>query len=369
MNNPVPVLLLIHSLGHGGSERQLAALVRSMDRKLFTPHIATVMGGFRADALREEGVPVIQIPLRGLFAPNVLAVARDLRKYIRENGIRLVHSFDFGPALFTIAVARSCGVAALSSQRFYMDSVPPKYRAMTLAAHWLANGVVANSEALKTYLHRKLRYPLNRIDVCPNGLDAEIFCPEPRKRIDAVAAAELVIGTLCVLRPEKNLTMLLQAFAAIRANAPNARLLVVGSGPEEQALKAKAASFRLTDVSVFLPTVQDVANVLRSIDIFVHPSLSEGFPNAVMEAMACGCAVVASNVGGCPALIDDGVNGLLVDPRNADELARRIDSLIQEPDTRRKMGTAASERVRREFSTESSARALEEIYESHLSRR
>lgn len=370
MTRPVPVLFLIHSLGHGGSERQLAGLAQGIDRNEFSPHVASVVGGFRADELRAAGIPVIQLDLRGLFAPNVAKVAGGLRRYIRENGIRLLHAFDYGPSLFAIATARSCGIAALSSQRYYMDSVPPKYRFTALASHWLADGVVVNSAALKTYLHEQLRYPLRKIEACPNGLDTSVFRDSPRERIDAVAGAGLVIGTVCVLRREKNLGQLIEAFAKIRAGHAGVRLLIAGSGPEEQNLKALAARLGLdAQACVFLPTTADVPRVLRSIDIFVHPSLSEGMPNAVMEAMACGCAVVASRVGGGPELIEQGVHGLLVEPGNGERLEDSMETLARSPDARRAMGQAAAARMRREFSLEASCRTLETIYRKALAKR
>ncbi len=373
MNRPVPVLLLIHSLGHGGSERQLAGLAQGIDRSEFSPHVASVLGGFRADEMRAAGIPVIQLNLRGTLAPNVLSVARGLRHYIRENGIRLLHAFDYGPSLFAIATARSCGIVALSSQRYYMDSVPPKYRVMALASHWLAHGVVVNSAALKTYLHKRLRYPNRRIETCPNGLDTAIFRDGPRERIDivndVVAGAGLVIGTVCVLRREKNLGQLIEAFAKIRVHHTGLKLLIVGSGPEEQNLKDKARNSGLQEKDcVFLPTTVNVPRVLRSIDIFVHPSLSEGMPNAVMEAMACGCAVVATRVGGGPELIEHGVHGLLVDPGNGDQLSAAIETLTQSPDTRRAMGQAGAARIRSEFSIEASCRTIERIYRQALAR-
>jgi len=360
------VLFLIHSLGHGGSERQLSAYARALDRTRFAPHAASVIGGFRAEEMRAAGIPVFELPLRGLLRRNTLRVARDLRAYIRQNRIRIVHTFDYGPALFGVAVARSCGVIALSSQRFYMDSVPGKARGMILASHWLAHGVVVNSAALQQYLHHKFRYPLKRIHICPNGLDPRIFCPEPRARLDAVAEAGLVIGTVCVLRPEKNLGQLIEVFGRIRLRRPAAKLLIVGSGPEEVALKAACARLGLGDSAIFLPTTSDVAPALRSIDIFVHPSLSEGMPNAVMEAMACGCAVVATRVGGTPELIEPGVHGLLVEPGDARALEAGIETLLQDAALREKMGTAASQRIRGEFSTEAAGRRLGEIYERYL---
>jgi glycosyltransferase involved in cell wall biosynthesis len=355
---------LIHSLGHGGSERQLTAYARNLDRKSFTPHVASVLGGFRADEMRAEGIPVIQLPLRGLFAPNVVPVGLQLRRYLRERSIQIVHAFDYGTSLFGIAVARNSGTIALSSQRFYMDSVPPKYQAMVMASHWLAHGVVTNSEGLKRYVHDRLRYR-GRIDSCPNGLDTNKFSPGPREH----SGDGLVIGTVCVLRQEKNLGQLIEAFAAIHAQSPDAKLLIVGSGPEERNLKAAVARLGLTGATTFEPSVSDVTHAMRGIDIFVHPSLSEGMPNAVMEAMGCGCAVVASRVGGTPELIEHGVHGLLVEPGNRTDLLEQINTLVHQPELRAKIAAAGSARIRNEFSIEASCRRLESIYHQHLERR
>jgi glycosyltransferase involved in cell wall biosynthesis len=183
-----------------------------------------------------------------------------------------------------------------------------------------------------------------------------------------LADAELVVGVVCVLRPEKNLGQLLEAFARVRGQAPGTRLLIVGSGPEEARLRAQARQLSLAEVCRFLPTTPNVAAELRGIDIFVHPSLSEGLPNAVMEAMASGCAVIASRVGGCPELIEHGVDGLLVTPGDLDDLAMQLGALIDDPVARAKLAAAATERMRRDFSLEASARRLEQIYESYLAR-
>ena len=369
MNPPVPVLFLIHSLGHGGSERQLALCARNLDRSRFSPHVATVAGGFRVDDMRASGIPVFKLPLHGLLKADTLSVARLLRDYIRQHRIRILHAFDFGTAPFGVGVGRTCrGLIVLSSQRFYMDSVSRKTRALVLASHWMAHGVVTNSAALKDYLHREYKYPLSRIEVCPNGLDADSFRPEPRERLNQVADASLVIGTVCVLRPEKNLAQLLEAFAKVRAGVPGARLLIVGSGSEEQMLKSLAARLGLEQAAVFLPSTRDVAAAMRSIDIFVHPSLTEGMPNAVMEAMACGCSVIATRVGGSAELIEHGVHGLLVDPGDLAGLTTQIAAIVNDSALRLKLGAAAAHRMREEFSIDAASRKMEEIYTRFLSR-
>ncbi|MGO9897107.1 MAG: glycosyltransferase [Bryobacteraceae bacterium] len=368
MSRPVPVLYLIHLLGHGGSERQMAAMARTLDRGRFAAHVATVKGGFRVAELEAAGIPVTDLPLRSYLGRGVMPAWRKLRAYIREHNIAIVHAFDYSVAPLGVAVARTMsGVVALSSQRFLMDSVPLKYRYLTLAAHWMAHGVVANSEAAAACLKRYY-YPASRIQVCHNGLDPADFPALPRQRVPELADADLVVGVVCVLRPEKNLGQLLEAFARVRGRSARMRLLIVGSGPEEARLRSLAQSLSLSEVCRFLPSTPDVAPTLRSIDIFVHPSLSEGLPNAVMEAMASGCAVIASRVGGCPELIEHGVEGLLVKPGDLDDLSAQLGALIDDPGARAKLAAAATARMGRDFSLQASARRLEQIYEGYLAR-
>lgn len=362
----MPVLLLIHSLGHGGSERQLANIALALDRSRFTPHVASVLDGFQADELRRGGVPVFNIPLRSFVTPGILQVAQELRRYIRSHKIRLVHTFDYTLSLLGIPVARTCpGVVALSSQRYYMDLVPAKYKWPLLLTHWMADGIVANCEEMRRHLSGDYSCPAKRIAVCYNGIDTSRFRAAGRKRIPEAADASLVIGTVCVLRPEKNVAQLLESFARVRSIRPGMKLLIVGSGPERERLRAMSAEIGLGADCIFLPSTSDVTEALLSIDIFVHPSLSEGLPNAVMEAMACGCAVVASRVGGCPELIADGNTGFLSERGNLESLTRQLSAVVSDDSLRIKVAAAGAERMK-EFSLPRSAMCMQKIYESYL---
>ena len=363
---PVPILLTIHSLGHGGSERQLANVALSIDRARFSPHVASVLDGFQADELRRAGVPVFRIPLRSFVSPGVVQAAGKLRQYIRANRIRLVHTFDYTLSLLGIPVAKTCpGVVALSSQRYYMDLVPGKYKWPLLMTHRMADGVVANCEEMRRHLAKDHSYPAERITVCHNGVDTSRFHAEGRARLAGTENAALVVGTVCVLRPEKNVGQLIESFARIRGVRRGMKLLIVGSGPELKRLEAMSAGQGLGSDCVFLPSTADVPAAMRSIDVFVHPSLSEGLPNAVMEAMACGCAVVASRVGGCAELIEDGRTGLLTKAGDLEGLTRQLNAAVSGDERRGWMARAAEARMQ-DFSMARAAERMQEIYESYL---
>lgn len=360
----VPILLVNHSLGPGGAERQLVETALHLRQFGYSPHVASVAGGFGEARLQDAGIPVWRIPLTSYVKPSLAAAIAHARAYIRSNDIRLVHAFDFSLCLFAVLAARASGRIGLTSQRFYMDTVPPNYQRMLRLAHRWAHGIVVNCDALTVYLENGYGIKPEKIHTCHNGLEASRFPSGIRKLFPEVAGAELVIGTICVMRPEKDVGTLIEAFAA--AAIRGARLLLVGSGPESESLRAHAERLGIASRTTFLPTTQDVASALNSIDISVHPSLSEGLPNSVMEAMATGRAVVATRVGGCPELIDDDKDGLLFEPRDVAALCSALKRLAADAELRTRLGTAAATRIRTHFSLDAAARRMSEIYSRHL---
>src|SRR5204862_246300 len=148
-----------------------------------------------------------------------------------------------------------------------------------------------------------------------------------------------VVGIVAALRREKSIETLIDAFARIQ-NA-GARLVVVGEGPERDVLIARAHQAGIAARSLFAPASLDVASWYRSIDVFVLPSTNESFSNSLMEAMACGCAVIGSNVGGNPELVRDDHNGLLFEAGNTVDLARQLGRLIDDRALRERLAASA----------------------------
>jgi L-malate glycosyltransferase len=355
---PIPILFMAHSLGHGGGERQLALTALNIDRNRFEPHVGCCEGGFWVDRLREAGVRFFFMGPRSLVSPSALREARRLRAYIREHGIRIVQTFDYSMNVLGVPAARSVrGVLVISNLRCHTSLIPRRYRLLNLLAIRSSAAVVVNSEALRRHLHEDYSVPLRKIFTCYNGLDTAVFYPGARTEWTS-----LVVGTVCVLRPEKNLALLLEAFAAAARHFNGIRLVITGSGPEEPALRALAKTLKIK--CMFHPSTPDVASVLRRIDVFVLPSLSEGLSNALMEAMACGCCVVASEVGGNPELVSDGTTGLLFPSQNREALIERLSEVLADPQRRRSLAAAAADRMRKEFSLSRAVENMQEIYET-----
>jgi glycosyltransferase involved in cell wall biosynthesis len=202
-----------------------------------------------------------------------------------------------------------------------------------------------------------------RVLLCHNGVDTEIFQPGAGKFGEG---AELVVGVVCGLRSEKRLDLLLHAFARIAA--PGRRLVIVGSGPLQNEIEALSSRLSLQAYCHFEPTTAAVTDWLRSIDVFVLPSRSEAFSNSLMEAMACGRAVIASDVGGNPELVVHDSTGLLFPSGDLDALAAALARLAENPSLRSSLGARAAAFIRERFTLAAAARRMAAIYRDKLMR-
>lgn len=361
MSVPIPVLLMAQELNLGGSERQMAEIAKALDRSQFDPRVGCFRpAGLRADDLRVAGVPIVHFPV-----PTMVSLRGALRigAYLREQGIRLVHTFDTPANIYGVPASRMAGGAAvISSQRVDRALWPAAQRhAMRITDH-MVDAIVVNCEFLRHRLRDEEKVPEGMIQLCYNGVDTNLFRPGASARPDVLRDASLVIGVVCALRPEKGLQTLLEAFAAAGDLPPGARLAVVGSGPSLRKLQDRAHELGIISACFFEPATSRVADWLRAIDIFVLPSFSEALSNSLMEAMACGCCVVASRVGGNPELVAHGETGLLFEAGDAAGLARILCALASDPQRRAALASNASALIDSSFSLAAAARRMGEIY-------
>lgn len=365
---PVPVLLLIRALTAGGSERQLTEMARSLDRRHWTPHVACFHDqGERAGDLHRAGVPVVRLPVHSFASASLLQGGRLLGQYLREHRIELMHSFDVPTNVFSVPFGRwyRCPVV-LSSQRAFRQLSSPFYRRLLRVTDRLADGVVVNCEALRRHLIEDEGVAPARVHLCYNGLDLSRFPNTPRERRPELAGASLVIGCVCVLRPEKGLPELLDAFAQVHTLQPGLRLALVGSGPLLPELRQRAQELGIAGQVHFEPSTPDVSPWLRSMDIFVLPSHSEALSNSLMEALASGCATLASRVGGNPELVEPDA---LFPGGDAQTLAALLRDRITQPAQREQSARTGRALIESRFSLPAAAARLGEIYQAAWERR
>ena len=193
--------------------------------------------------------------------------------------------------------------------------------------------------------------------VIPNGT-------EPLSSISCGSQSGRLLGTACRLAPSKGIIYLIRAVASLRTEFPDLRLEIAGSGPDQAALAQEVVRYGLADSVTFLGWQSPLAPLMATWDIFVHPSLDEGLPIAVIEAMAAGLPVVATAVGGTPELVDHGRTGWLVPPKDPEALANRLRMLLLNPERRRSMGASGRARVSESFSSDRMAAAVCRVYDN-----
>jgi glycosyltransferase involved in cell wall biosynthesis len=362
-------MLLCHTLGIGGSERQLTETAKALDPARFEAHVGAFhAAGIRAGELEAKAIPVVEIPVRSFGNASVIQGAIKLRRYVKQHGIRLAHSFDVPLSAFLpFAFPVSPRPVILTSQRAHRQLAPRFHRSLIRISDRLTDGIVVNCEFVRRHLIEDEHVRPDSIDLCYNGIDTRRFSPgAPAEIPEPLRGGDPVVGVVCALRAEKDLPTLVRAFAALLKQRPRARLLIVGSGPEEPMLKRTAQELGITQAALFAPSTADVIPWLRLLDIFVLPSISEALSNALIEAMACGVCAVASRVGGNPELIAADDRGFLFEAGNSSQLSALLVRLAENPDLRRAKAARARAWIVENMSIANAARNMAAIYEKHL---
>jgi len=345
MTQRLRIEMVLPSLIAGGMEVVTTRLVHRLVRRGHTVGVTCLVEeGPLADELRRDGIRVRHVPAPGLRT-NVFPTG--LAAWMRQVAPDVAHIHS-GVWLKAARAARLAGVRRVVFTEHGALDVEPWYSSLIKRrAARLTDTVVAVSEPLAQVLIRTHGIDAAKVCVLPNGVDSERFSPGPRPDLLSawgIGPESLVIGHVARLAPVKNQPLLLEAFARVRATRPDARLVIVGDGPERELLSNRIAALGLTDSVHMIGEHRDVPGLLRSFDIFVLPSKAEGTSMSVLEAMAAGVPVVATAVGGTPALLDGGRCGDLVAANDVGGLADALVRLLG--DTRRRHDLAASARQR-----------------------
>jgi glycosyltransferase involved in cell wall biosynthesis len=202
-----------------------------------------------------------------------------------------------------------------------------------------------------------------KANVIYNGIEIEpIRSPASDFRQKMNWCGRPIVGAIARLARQKGLQYLLRAAPAVLRDNPNALFVFVGDGPERQSLEAEAKGLAIYDAVCFLGVRADIPELLSAMDVVTMPSLSEGLPMALLEAMASAKAVVASRVGAVPQVIQDRVNGILLSPGDISGLATALQDLLKSSELRLALGQNARETVESRFSAASMAKQYLEVY-------
>ena len=369
--NPLRLLVVITTSDFGGTESFLERLVRGLDRSVIEPTVCSLCPPGRVgQRLQESGIPLFHLEMSPRARPlELIRGARRLAREIDRRQIDVVQGLLYrgnvvGAVASRLARRRPRMVAGQRSL------TPMTGRSASLAARLtrgLTHRTVAVSTAVKDYLVAAEGAPAERIVVIGNGVDTAVFRPGDRfaaRRALGIEAAddegEVILGAVGRLVPEKGLPFLFSALASLQGTGRRIRAVLVGDGPDREALAKQSRSLGLP--VDFLGVRRDLPELYPAFDIFCLPSLEEGSPQVLLEAMACGCACVACSVGGVPEVVTDPSLGMLAPPGDDEALERALRQLIDDPRARRALGLAAREHVVERFDLARGIRDHEQLY-------
>jgi glycosyltransferase involved in cell wall biosynthesis len=361
------VLWLTKGLGLGGAERLLALMAAKLDRGRYEVEVAYLLPW--KDALVREftdhGIRTVCLGASRTVDPRWVT---RLRRLLRERRYALVHTHSPVPAAASRLLARAPTRLVHTEHNMWS-----RYRWLTYAANaatYARNDVVlAVSDGVAASIAPPRWVPGRSppVEVLLHGVDPEDALRGPQARASARAGLGLdasvpVVGTVANFTPKKDHAGLLTAIDEVRERIDDVTLLLIGSGPLEDDLRARVAERGLEGHVRFLGPRDDVPALLPALDVFVLGSRFEGLPISLLEAMAAEVACVATGVGGIPEAITDGVQGRLVPPGEPGALAAAITEVLLDPTVRASMAAAGRERVRAEFSIDRAVEWTERLY-------
>lgn len=341
------IAMVAETTGPGGLETVLVTLARAFRERghEVIPIIPLVPGDWLTETFASGDFDVETFALPHGWG-SMLGAAREVYGILRRRRIEAVHSHDFTAAVVGGGCARLLGIPSvmtLHGSRYYAERW---YRRQLLG--WVARGsraVVAVSGSLKEHVVRDLSLPEHAVHVVQNGVPPAVGERTRGRRELGLHEGEIAILAVGRLTPVKGLDVLLRAVALLGEALPPHRIFLAGEGEARPELEALRDELGLERSVTLLGMRGDIPDLMAGSDIFTMPSRSEGLPVALLEAMGVGLPIVASRVGGIPELLDDGKEGVLVQPEDPAALAGALSALMRDPDARERMGQAARARM------------------------
>lgn len=339
---------VIPTMRVGGSEIQLLHLMKALAHDFELSLICTRSEGALIGDARRAGAYV-----RVLDAPSGwdFRIGRRLCHIFQAHTPHIMHSYLGGFDLFANKGARKAGVPIIiSSRRELAVWQKPRHRFMQRRANAYVDCIVANSRAVAEFAARQEREPVGRYRVIHNGVEPENFVATiPREQIlnrFRLPPHTLNIGMVANFSPVKDHRLFLDMANCLIKQRQDVHFLLVGTGPLVDRIGDLIRRRKQDKYFTRIGTVGEVSDLLSAMDVMVHTAKSEGFPNAIIEAMCARTPCVAGRVGGIPELLQHEKTGLLVDERTPEAFARAVASLLDHPERRHAMGVAAGTWVR-----------------------
>lgn len=352
----------------GGGESHVLDLVKTMDNELFEPVVLSFTDGPMVQALTAIGVPVHVIASEKAFD---ISIWKKVRAFLTEQRIDIVHVHGTRANTNVMWAARRLGlplIYTIHGWSFHDGLNPLIKRARIAAEKYITRKAQVNICVSDSNRETGVK-TFGRFDsvVIKNGVNPVKFNPGAEypdvKAAYGIRADQLVIGYIARMTLQKDPVGMLEGFSLALQQFPDMKLLMIGEGELKETALEAARRLNITDHVIFDNFRQDVPAVLNGVDIYCLPSLWEGFPIGVLEAMAMGKAVIASDVDGTREAVTDGDNGLLVPAKNSETLAAAIVKLAKDKTLRGQLQQRAMDTIRSKYTVSGMTRQIEKIYQ------
>lgn len=360
------VLHVVHSLGTGGTERLVIDICTRLQTFFRMAVCCLDDAGTRAHELTERKIPVVALGRRPGFQPML---GYRIANVAAHHAVTIIHCHHYSPFVYgRIATLFGSQLKLVFTEHGRLSDDPPslKRRLVNPLLSRLPGSLHSVSHALRDSMVAE-GFSGRRIHVIPNGIDVG---PRPTqaerqavRRELGIGPAAIVIGSVARLDPVKDLETLLNAFAELRTSCRNAIVVIIGDGAERGRLEAAAHRLGVGDGVRFLGARDDIRRLLPAFDVYVNSSISEGISLTILEAMAAELPLVATQVGGTPEIVTDGLTGLLVPPRRPAALTAALRALCTDPARRERLAATAREHLEQRFTLDRMIGQYARIYD------
>jgi glycosyltransferase involved in cell wall biosynthesis len=370
----INILFVTASPGHvfGGGKQAFYNLISRLDRRRFNPLVATAPTGRYAEMLRSLGVRLIPLAMNNRFD---MRIPYRLARVVRENSVTILHSHGGGRADFFVYLAsklvnipvKITTVANLVERWFEINPLQLYvYKRLQRKTEKIFDQFICVSDYLADYLIQQRGLDRTKVKTIYNGVDLDYFkaTPEspPIKNEFPRKEEQILIGAIGRLVAEKGLEYLLEGIPDVLKRFPQAKVLLVGDGPLKAHLERRVISLGLKERIIFTGFRSDIREILSCLDILILPSLLEGFPMIILEAMAMAKTIIASDIPGIREQIKDGTSGILVPAKDSKALAAAILRILASNRAAENISLAARQTVEEKFSIEKMVMETERLY-------
>lgn len=359
------VLHVTHNMAVGGAEVVIKHLIQSLDRERYINQVVCIDGviGELGNALAANGVRIHCLSRKPGFDTALIS---QLKALVKQERIDVLHCHQYTPFTYGVISALMTGVRVIFTEhgRLYPDTWSWKRRVVNQFLQRRACSIVAISESTRDALVEYEWFSRRRIGIVYNGITS-LLDAKVDKSVEAnlgLSSADMVIGTVSRLDSIKNQALMVAAFARVVHEFPNAKLLLIGDGPERENLESQIASLNIESNVVISGFVHDVVSHLSIVDVFLLTSFSEGTSMALLEAMSLAKPIIATRVGGNTELLSHEETALLIDSDDEEGLSKCLRKLLSDAQLRTQLGNRAQSRFNENFDVSQMVLQYERLY-------